>query len=236
MNPLWIILLVSWLAGIAGFVGGTIAFFEGSVETPVKREIIHGIIAFGGGILLAAVAFALVPEGMNTLSPPVLASTFCAGGLAFCVLDAYLTRRGQSEAQFMAMLMDFLPEAISMGAVFGHDRRLGTLLAVFIGVQNLPEGFNAFRELSASGKRPWWTLLVLAFASLFGPAAAALGYFFLQERAALSAGIMVFAGGGVLYLIFQDIAPQSKMQHHWMPPFGAVLGFVFGVVGKMVIG
>ena len=45
-----------------------------------------------------------------------------------------------------------------------------------------------------------------------------------------------FAAGGILYLIFQDIAPQSKMRRHWMPPLGAVLGFVVGMIGKQLIG
>ena len=38
-------------------------------------------------------------------------------------------------------------------------------------------------------------------------------------------GIMLFASGGILYLIFQDIAPQSRLDRHWGPPLGAVLGF-----------
>jgi len=44
------------------------------------------------------------------------------------------------------------------------------------------------------------------------------------------------AGGGILYLVFQDIAPQSKMRRHWAPPLGAVLGFAVGMVGKQVLG
>jgi len=62
-------------------------------------------------------------------------------------------------AQFLAMLMDFLPEALALGAVFGHDRRLGVLLAAFIGAQNLPEGFNSFlspeRKEIVSRPVPW---------------------------------------------------------------------------------
>jgi ZIP family zinc transporter len=43
---------------------------------------------------------------------------------------------------------------------------------------------------------------------------------------------MTFAGGGILYLVFQDIAPQAKLQRHWIPALGAVIGFLFGVMGK----
>jgi len=236
MNQLAEVLVFSWLAGVAAFVGGVIARIEGSAETETKREIIHGIIAFGGGILVSAVAFALAPEGIALLNPVILAVVFCAGGALFCILDAYLSRRGGTKAQFMAMLMDFLPEAVSFGAVFAHDHQLGILLAAFIGAQNLPEGFNGFRELLSSGARPRPTLVALLMVSLLGPLAACTGYFFLQDQAKLTAGIMIFASGGILYLIFQDIAPQSTMQRHWTSPLGAVLGFVVGMLGKKLIG
>jgi ZIP family zinc transporter len=106
--------------------------------------------------------------------------------------------------------MDFLPEAISLGAVFGHNHRLGILLAVFIGAQNLPEGFNSFREIVASGARPRAALTALLAISLLGPIAACMGYLFLQDHAKLTAGIMSFAAGGILYIIFQDIAPEVQ--------------------------
>jgi ZIP family zinc transporter len=69
-----------------------------------------------------------------------------------------------------------------------------------------------------------------------GPAAGFLGYVFLRDMPVVTAGIMSFAGGGILYLIFQDIAPLSKMQRHWTPPLGAVLGFLVGMIGKQLLG
>jgi len=236
MAQLLTILIISWLAGAAAFVGGIIARLESSEETETKREIIHGVIAFGGGILVSAVAFALVPEGIAVLGPFSLTIVFCSGGILFCILDAVLSRHGGMKAQFMAMLMDFLPEAIALGAVFKHDHQLGLLLAGFIGAQNLPEGFNAFREFLSSGVKPSRALAALLLASLLGPLAACAGFFLLQDQAKLTAGIMTFAGGGILYLIFQDIAPQSPMRRHWTPPLGAVLGFVVGILGKKLIG
>jgi ZIP family zinc transporter len=236
MNEITIILTATWLAGLAAFVGGLVSRFEHFAETETKREIIHGIVALGGGILLAAVAFALVPRAVLLLSPLNVTASFCAGGLAFCALDAWMARRGGAKSQFMAMLMDFLPESISLGAVFGHDKRLGLLLAAFIGAQNLPEGFNAFREILAGRIKPRKALGILFAASLLGPAASAMGYYFLRQHEDLTAWIMIFAGGGIVYLIFQDIAPQSRLQRHWLPPLGAVLGFAVGLLGKTIIG
>jgi len=236
MSQLTSIIIVSWLAGLAGFGGGVIAWATGGANTETKREVTHGIIAFGGGILIAAVAFALLPKAMVTLSPVGLGATFCAGGLLFCLLDAQLSRSGGTKAQFLAMLMDFLPEALALGAVFGQDQRLGVLLAAFIGAQNLPEGFNTFREMTTTaGISSRVALMTLLAVSLLGPVAACAGYFFLQGQATVTASIMTFAAGGIMYLIFQDIAPQSKIRKHWIPALGAVLGFAVGMIGKQLL-
>lgn len=136
MGNMPLILLVSWLAGLAAFVGGAVACIEGSADTETKREVTHGIIAFGGG------------------------------------------------------------------------HRVGSRAA----------------------------LTALLGASLLGPLAAGIGYLFLQDAASLTAGIMTFASGGFLYLIFQDIAPQARLRKHWVPALGAVLGFCVGLLGKKLIG
>jgi ZIP family zinc transporter len=229
-------LVLTWFAGFASFVGSLIAKYEGAAESEGKRELIHGVVAFGGGILVAAVAFALVPEGMTYLSPTGLAAAFGLGGVAFCIVDAKLSKSGGSKAQFLAMLMDFVPEALALGALFRHNHRTAILLAIFIGAQNLPEGFNAYREVTGAGIKSRHALTVLFAVSFLGPASALLGYLLLQNAPVITAGIMSFAGGGILYLIFQDIAPQSHMQRHWAPPLGAVFGFLVGMIGKQIIG
>lgn len=229
-------LFAAWLAGLAAWLGGLVALWEGSAETEGKREFVHGVVGFGGGILVAAVAFALTPLAMEHLSAWTLAAAFMAGGVVFCALDAWLSRRGSARAQMMAMMLDFVPEAIALGAVFGQNPHLGVLLAMFIGAQNLPEGFNAFRESRHYGATPRLALMLLLGVSLLGPLGAMAGFMLLREEVALTAGIMAFAAGGILYLVFQDIAPQSRMRRHWTPPLGAVLGFAAAMAGAQVLG
>lgn len=236
MNQLVLILLMSWIAGFVAFLGSIVGLFEGSADTTRKQEFIHGIVALGGGILVAGVTFALAPAAVSVLGPISLTVTFCLGGIVFCLLDIKISKAGGSKAQFMAMLMDFIPEAVSLGGVFGHNRSMGMLLAAFIAAQNLPEGFNSYREITAGGIKPRSALAALFSISFLGPLAACLGYFFLQDKPEWTAGLMSFAAGGILYLIFQDIAPQSKMERHWTPPLGAVLGFAVGMVGHQLIG
>ncbi len=111
-----------------------------------------------------------------------------------------------------------------------------SLLAFLIGLQNLPEGFNAYREMVARGSMTRGHVLTsFALLSLLGPAAAWVGIVAFADRPVLLARLMMFSGGGILYLTFQDIAPQAKLEHHWGPALGAAAGFLLGLVGQMLL-
>lgn len=235
-DGLAVVLLLAWGSGSMAFVGALLASWIRLGPDVLTQGFLHGLVGFGGGVLLAAVVFALLPDGMERLDPLLLALLFVSGGAAFCALDAFLARRGGSKAQFVALLMDFIPEAMSLGAVFVYNHQLGVLLAIFIGVQNLPEGFNAYRELRQGDASKRFILLMLFAVAFLGPIAAAIGFFFLQDHPAITASIMVFAGGGILYLLFEDIAPQTTMRNFWLPPMGAVFGFLAGMLGEILIG
>ena len=46
--------------------------------------------------------------------------------------------------------------------------------------------------------------------------------------------IMLFAAA-ILYLTFQDIAPRSRLERHWAPPLGAMLGSAIALVGELLL-
>ena len=149
-------------------------------------------------------------------------------------LDRVQAKRHQPAPQFSAMAADFLPESLALGGMFAADADGAILLALLIGLQNLPEGFNAWRELgSGSFSRPVALGLMLLLAAL-GPACGTLGWFWLADQQAVLGSIMLFASGGILYLTFQDIAPQARLERHWAPPIGAVLGFALALIGEML--
>ena len=70
--------------------------------------------------------------------------------------------------------------------------------------------------------------------ALLGPVAGLAGYFWLASYPSLLGVMMLFASGGILYLVFQDIAPDSKMDRRWSPALGAVAGFLLGMIGNML--
>jgi ZIP family zinc transporter len=45
---------------------------------------------------------------------------------------------------------------------------------------------------------------------------------------------MLLASGGILYLIFQDIAPQVILRKYRGPPLAAVLSFALAMLGSVL--
>lgn len=166
MSPLIQMLVLTAAAGACILAGGLLARFENIRPRWLETELRHSVIAFGGGVLVAAVA----------------------------------------------------------------------LLALMIGLQNLPEGFNAFRELTAdnpaSARR---TLLLMAGTILLGPLFGLLGWSLGGNHPAVLGSVMLVAAGGILYLLFQDIAPQARLERRWAPTLGAVLGFGLGLLGDLLV-
>jgi len=238
MDDLLKIIGYSFFSGITVFIGGLLSklferYFQKGI---VKEEIIHTSVAFGGGIIIAAVAFVLVPKGMNELPILPIVVIFLSGAISFFFLDRYIEKKGGTISQLLAMLMDFIPEAIALGAIFATDHNLGLLLAIFIGLQNLPEAFNSYIDLRSSGFTSKSCLLILFFLSFSGVIAAVAGDLFLTNMPQLTASLMLFSSGGILYLIFQDIAPMSKMQKSWFPALGVNFGFLIGMIGQKLLG
>ncbi|BDX02940.1 divalent cation transporter [Marinomonas pontica] len=235
MTPLYSVILLTLLAGLAMPVGAMIAHYERIQPIWLEAELMHGITAFGGGALLSAIALVLVPEGIEYFSAGAAAILFLTGGFAFMFLDIQLSKSDTSMSQLVAMLSDFIPESLALGAAFALGNINGVLLAALIAMQNVPEGFNAFRELKASSHyRPCIIILWFVLLAMTGPIAGVIALLWLVEWPSVISGIMLFASGGILYAVFQDIAPQVVLEKHWAPPMGAVMGFAFGLVGYML--
>ncbi len=229
------VILYSLASGATIIVGGIFARFEVFPDSQLKNEISHGIVALGGGILVAAVAFVLAPRAIDSLSLIFMILTFFIGSLCFLFIDRYISKRGGRGAQLLAMMMDFIPEAIALGAIFANEPRTGLLLAIFIGMQNLPEGYNSFADLVNSGFSINKSLLILIPFSLIGVVAAICGFLLLSGQERLVASLMSFAAGGILYLVFQDIAPMARVKNQWAPAIGATFGFMLGMIGEKLI-
>lgn len=236
MNDLLLAALYAGIAGATIPLGGFLARVEHIRPAWLRTEFRHSVIAFGGGVLFAAIALVLVPEGMAALSAPAGLAAFGAGGVFFFGIDRLIEKRGGAGAQLMAMLLDFVPESLALGAMLATQKSTGLLLAGLIALQNFPEGFNAYRELKVAGQvRPAVVLASFCALVLLGPLAAVIGYIWLRDLHEPLGVLMLFAAGGIFYLIFEDIAPQAQLECHWAPPLGAVAGFMLGMLGEALV-
>ena len=231
------LILYSSISGITVFLGGLLAYrFSNHVmESFHKQKIIHGMVSFGGGIILSALALVLIPRGLEVLDIIPLSLSFLSGAIIFLLIDRYLNKKGGKTATLLAMMMDFIPESIALGATFATDLNTAILLSVFIGLQNLPEAFNAYQDVKSSGFKPRTILTIFFFLSFAGVAGALTGNFFLSDQPEITAQLMVFASGGILYLLFQDIIPEGKLRHSYVTSLWATIGFLIGIIGEKVI-
>lgn len=230
------IIVLTGLAGVCIPAGGALARVEWIRPNWLQQEFRHFLIALGGGILLGAVAVVLVPEGVSRMNGSMFAiPVVLAGGFSFFLIERALGLRRRQSPQLMGMLLDYVPEAVALGGLTATGAATAPLLALLIGLQNLPEGFNAYRELNARNGDPARTLTVMGLLVPLGPVAGLTGYFLLSDSPAALGVIMLFASGGILYLLFQDIAPQSRLDKHWGPPLGAVVGFCIALFSEMLL-
>ena len=234
MSPFVEMLLCTVLAGACIAAGAALARIEHIRPLWLEEEFRHFVIAFGGGVLLGAVALVLVPEGAAHVPEPwAVAGLMLAGGVAFMALDRAQAKWKRAMPQFTAMAADFLPESLALGGMFAVGADGAVLLAILIGLQNLPEGFNAWRELAAGSFNRRIALGLMVLLACFGPVCGLIGWYWLADQAVALGAIMLFAAGGILYLTFQDIAPQARLERHWAPPLGAVLGFALALLAEM---
>lgn len=236
MTTLLMIMLYTAIAGACIPLGGKLAQLEAIQSQWLEKEVRHFVIALGGGVLLGAVALVLVPEGLELVQFS-FSSVFwiLAGGVCFFLIERILGLRRREAPQLMGLLLDYVPETLALGGMIAVHAETALLLGILIGLQNIPEGFNAYREILDQGKRtPKQIIRFMQTLVIIGPVCGTLGFLFLSSHHQLLGIILLFASGGILYLLFQDIAPQSRLNQHWAPPIGAVCGFCFALLSYLI--
>lgn len=230
--------ILAWLGGISIPLGALLSIGISNRLGSERGVFNHFMTAVGGGALLSAVALVLVPEGMENQSDIGGVLTFIGGAVIFIGIDYLLSKSNGPKAQIVAMLSDFIPEAIAMGAVFTKDIKQAYLLAGIMFLQNFPEGYNAFNEIAQPNKNRTTylrTLLLFVAISFIGPLCSGIGAHWLSDADTVIGTIMTLSGGGITYLIFRDIAPASNFRKSFTVPFGAIIGFSIGLLGWSLI-
>jgi len=235
MMSLELALVLALLAGLSIPAGALVSSTPYLATFCRRRELDSFVSYFGGGALLAAIALVLIPRGMEHSSVLLASFAFALGGLVFWRFSSWTMRTRNTASQFTGMVLDFFPEAILLGVAAANNAPVAYLLAALIALQNMPEGFAAYHEMHESGisRGRLWTMFLLA--PLLGPVAAWIGFGWLSASNQVLAPVLLFCSGGILYLIFEDVAPGAHITRKSFPAIGAILGFLLGMAGTMMI-
>ena len=110
----------------------------------------------------------------------------------------------------MAIAIHNLPEGIAAGVGFGSGNTAEALLiAGGIALQNIPEGMVIIGPMLAAGIKPGKTFVIALGTGLVEVAGTLIGYFAVSASAAILPFALAFAGGTMLYIISDEMIPET---------------------------
>jgi ZIP family zinc transporter len=138
-----------------------------------------------------------------------------------------------------ALAIHRIPEGLAIGAAYaiGSGQRLGMVLAIAIGAQNICEGVVMSAPLRHAGLSAFNTLVRTAATGLLLPLAAVAG--FAAGRALFDwiPGALAFAAGALLYVAFNEVIPESHSHgNERYATFGLAVGLSAVVTLQTLLG
>jgi len=233
------------LAGGALVLGAAVAWVR-----QVPPVVVAGVMAFGSGVLISALAFDLTQEAMDTGGVRPTALGFAAGAVAYVGADVALARRGarhrkrsgdrqpseqdhtgSGAAIAVGALLDGIPESVVLGASLlgGGSVSVSVVAAVFI--SNVPEGLSSAAGMKSAGRPGRYVFGVWSAIALASGVAAAVGYILLggasPEITSLITGV---AAGAILAMIADTMIPEAFERAHAYTGLITAAGFLVAMV------
>jgi ZIP family zinc transporter len=244
---------IGWgLVVAASLVAGTTA--AALLSLPARAAAL--ITAFGGGILMAAVALELVPEADTEAGPALTALGLVVGTVVYVAADWWLTRdkdmemirrsghaaaagrsmtipvdhsvaaRGESIAA--GIFVDGVPESIALGLTIAEGE-VGVALLAGIVVGNLAESYGAAQPIIAGGHTRRFALLLTGAIGLSLASATVLGGTVLADASGELVGTaQAVAAGAVLAVISIAVIPHAFEEVSSLVAGATVAGFMAG--------
>lgn len=124
---------------------------------------------------------------------------------------------------------------MSIGASYNIDTEGGVsmalILAVLIGLHNIPEGMAVSVPLVAGGMKRIKAALLMAASGAPVVLGAWLGYWIGDIGAIGLAASLGFASGAMLYVVFGEIIPQAVLMYRSkVPAFFVIIGMLIGMI------
>lgn len=247
----------SLLAGLASAVGALPIYF---LKTVTRR--MQGILlGFGAGVMLAATSFSLIIPGIeaatNQMGNELLAALQIALGIVIGGAFLWAAHQWFPHEHFIkgpegadlknlariwlfvtAIAIHNFPEGLAVGVSFGSgELSSGVAIATGIGLQNIPEGLVTALALLAENYTRNAAFGVALLTGLIEPLGGLVGAGVVSIAQSLLPWGMAFAAGAMLFVISDEIIPESHSRGYENEgTLGVIMGFIVMMVLDVTLG
>ena len=248
------VLLTALGVGGATAVGAVIGF----VFKKMSHKFSDIVLSFAAGVMLAAAVLGLILPSVEYGGSYGLIVTVVgifAGALCLNLIDKLVPHlhkmigsepeshaRNQKLSKVLlfvtAIAIHNLPEGIAAGVGFGSgDTEQALLIAGGIALQNIPEGMVIIGPMLAAGVSPAKTLGLALLTGLVEVVGTLLGYFAVSVSTAILPFALAFAGGTMLYVISDEMIPETHAHGSQRGATYALLaGFCVMLISDVLLG
>ena len=241
-------------------VGGATLF--GTVLGFLFKKISHKfsdiVLSFAAGVMLAAAVIGLILPSLEYGGKwgilMTVAGIFCG---AVCVnlfdkIVPHLHRLSGADQEehpagseklnkvllfVTAIAIHNLPEGIAAGVGFGTGNVTEALtVAGGIALQNIPEGMVIIGPMLAAGIPPKRTFLVAAATGVIEVLGTLLGFFAVSISTAILPFALAFAGGTMLYVISDEMIPETHHEDSRGATYALLVGFCVMLLTDVLLG
>ena len=240
-------------------VGGATIF--GSVIGFLFKKQSHKfsdiVLSFAAGVMLAAAVLGLIlPSldyggdwGLLITVAGIFAGAFCLNLIDKIVphlhkmvgtdIESHNNANLSKVLLFVtAIAIHNLPEGIAAGVGFGAgDTSQALLIAGGIALQNIPEGMVIIGPMLAAGVSPKKTFLCAALTGVVEIIGCLIGYFAVSIATAILPFALAFAGGTMLYVISDEMIPETHAHGSERgATYALLVGFCVMLISDVLLG
>ena len=240
-------------------VGGATVF--GSLIGFAFKKISHKfsdiVLSFAAGVMLAAAVLGLIlPSleyggkfGLLITVAGVFTGAVCLNLIDKLVPHLHKLMGADTETHnnanlskvllfVTAIAIHNLPEGIAAGVGFGSgDTSQALIIAGGIALQNIPEGMVIIGPMLSAGVAPRKVFVCAMITGLVEVVGALLGYFAVSIASAVLPFALAFAGGTMLYVISDEMIPETHAHGSERgATYALLVGFCVMLVTDVLLG
>ena len=248
------VLLTALGVGGATVIGAVIGF----IFKNISHKFSDIVLSFAAGVMLSAAVLGLIIPSVEYGGKYGLLITIAGifvGAICLNLIDKLVPHMHkmvgadiethQSNANLSKVLLFVtaiaihnLPEGIAAGVSFGSDNVSEALMiAGGIALQNIPEGMVIIGPMLAAGISPKRTFLCALATGLVEVVGTLLGYFAVTVASAILPFALAFAGGTMLYVISDEMIPETHAHGSERgATYALLVGFCVMLISDVLLG